>query len=204
MMHDSEPKPVRLNQFLTPVNPSLVACIDERVNDEHATNGIKIPGGTYMMLDSLKALAGMSEQEAREAVIRAKLPIGAHVDEHHHDRGCGYAKLVETKPQVVSATESVPASDRLAWVERHHGTILHYVGDHKPTHAVINHKRLFTIDPEKASQQGIGPFGIDLWAVEDWAKRLGVDPHALAEHVEKVFRQTVTELSGIKDFDEIR
>ncbi len=207
-MKDAAPKSIDIERldierYLTPANTNLLDCVDERANVQHITHGVEVPGGIYGILDAIKALTGASEEEARRLVKKAGLPIDAHDDEHHGARGCGYGKLVETEPETVMAVEAVPAEERFAWVQQHDGTILHYIGEHNPTHAIINHRSGLTIDPEHAAQDGFGAFSCDLWAIPAFAQKLGIDPQKMTDHIEQVYRRTVTALGGITDFVEI-
>lgn len=205
MLKDQEPKPIDLEQYLFPADVDLLQCVDERQTVEDTTNGVEIPGAIYGIIDAVKALKGISEQEARELIEKSGIPIGAHVDEHHGEKGCGYARLVETSPARVSAIEAVLAADRLNWVKQTKGPILHYVGEHHPTHATITRRGGFSIDSDQAwKDKGFGIFNCDVWIAGEFAKKLGIDPKQMMDHMEKVYRQTVTALSGITAFEEIQ
>ncbi|MFZ5845196.1 MAG: cadmium-containing carbonic anhydrase [Patescibacteria group bacterium] len=197
-------QPPNFETYLLPADLNLIRCVDER-QAEDATNGIELPGGTYSIIDFLKTHLGISEEEAWEKAQETGIPMGGHVDNHHGPQGCGYAKLVETNPQAVSAPEAVPAASRLAKIEEApNGQVMHYLGEHRPTHAVINHRVGFSLDPDKAVAGGLGIFNFDAWAVSEYAQRLGVDPQIMTSHLLQVYRQTVTALTGITTFYEIK
>ncbi len=193
------PRPIELEKYLFPADGDLIRCVDERQALDQ-TNGVEIPGGIYGIIDAIKTLKGVSEEAAWELALKSGIPIGAHVDEHHGERGCGYAKLVEVSPAAVSAPEAVSAADRLARVEAAGGTVMHYLGQHRPTHASLNYREGFSLDPDRALQDNLGIFNCDIWAAGAFAQKLGIDRQQMMQHIEQVFRQTVAALSPIRDF----
>jgi hypothetical protein len=192
-----------IEKYLLPANSNLIRCVDERQALD-STNGVEIPGATYSIVDAIKHFKGVGENEAWELAIKNGIPIGAHIDDHHGPLGCGYGKLVETNPKAVLAPESVPVAKRLKRVEEANGLIMHYLGEHHPTHAIINWRKGFSIDPDQAAEDGLGIFNCDIWIVAEFAKRLDIDPLKMTKHIEDVFRRTVIQLSSIRDFYSLR
>lgn len=195
------PPVVNLELYLLPANIDLIRCVDER-QAEDATNGVEIPGGIYGIIDAIKAIKGLTEEQAWQLAQESDIPIDAHVDDHHGASGCGYAKLVETDPSKVGAPEAILAKQRLERVRQAGGNILHYIGDHKPTHATINNRTGFSLDPDQAMIDGLGVFNYDAWAAREYANRLNINPEKFAKHIENVFKQTVTALTGMAIFTE--
>lgn len=190
-------------QYLLPADINLIRCVDERQATD-ATNGVEIPGGIYGIIDAVKVLANVSEDEAWRMVRVAGIPFGAHVDDHHGARGCGYANKVENDPQAVLAPEKVVAQERLDRVRQANGVVMHYLGEHHATHATINFREGFSFDPDKASEHGLGVFNCDAWAVGEYAQRLGMNPNVMEEHMIRIYKATVTALTGITSFNHIR
>lgn len=198
MENTNEPT-IDITKYMLRADITLLRCVDER-QATLPTNGVEIPGGIYGIIDAIKFMGAVSEDIAWETVHTHKIPVGAHIDEHHGATGCGYGKLVETSPATVFAPEKVLAEDRLTRVRLAHGTVYTLLGDHHPTHAVITEKEGFSIDVAKANADSLGIFNYDKWAARQFGKRLGYDADAFADHLEKVFRATVTALTGITDF----
>jgi len=192
-----------IKHFIQPASKGLIRCVDERqALDAH--NGIEVPGGIYGVVDAYKAITGADEEKAWQVVLRSGVPIGAHIDAHHGALGCGYARLVQTTPKSVLAPEAVTAESRLARVQAAQGTVMHYEGDHRPTTAIINDKDGYSFDPDQALKNGLGVFNLDRWALPQIGEKLGIDPQVFTDHVEKAFRKTVTELTGIQDFLQLK
>lgn len=188
-----------LTPYLIPVDAAAIRCVDERQGTE-AIAGAGIPGGSYGIIDAIKHLAGVTEEEAWQRAIAAGIPMGAHVDEHHGMLGCGYGKLVETAHEKVMAPERIAVSDRHKKVSDAGGKVLTLVGDHHPTHAVINDRAGTSISPDLASKDGLGVFVYDKWAARHFGELLGFDATQFADHMENVYKKTVTALTGMKDF----
>jgi len=189
-------------KYLFPADSTLLRCVDERQAVDN-TNGVEIPGGIYGVIDAIKHFnPNLSEDAAWQLAREKHIPICGHIDEHHGARGCGYAKLVEDEPKTVSARESIPAKDRLVRIPGEN--VLTLLGEHKPTHAVINHRENFSIDPDKACGDHLGIFNFDRWAAKLFGERLGFDGDAFADHLENVYRKTVTRLTGITTFHEMK
>jgi hypothetical protein len=192
-------------QFLMQANPKKFRCVDERQPDEKVMNdGVAIPGAIYGIVDTIKTINRVSEEVAWKTASDAGLPMDAHMDEHHHERGCGYGKLVEDEPAAVGAVESVPAKTRKHTADQHGGEIITLLGDHAPTKAVINYRTDTTIDTRKALADKQGIFDLDAWALPNIAKQLHMDPVQFSDHVIEVYKKTVTQLTGITQFQEIR
>lgn len=189
--------------YLQPANFEAIRCVDERPA-EHEANGVQIPGGIYGIIDAIKSLAHCSEEEAWKKAKEANIPMDDHIDEHHGARGCGYAKLVEDEPHTVNAPESIPAENRLAQIKKAEGTILTLLGDHKPTHATINEKIGTTMNSNRAMEEELGIFNFDRWATKKFGEMLGFNPKEFADHLTKVYENTVTRLTGIQEFHTLR
>lgn len=79
-----------------------------------------------------------------------------------------------------------------------------YQGSHQPKLAAINDKRGYSVDPDKAMGEGNGIFSFDRWAVKEYAKKLGIPEKQLVDDLEKVYRLTVTALTGITQFHVVK
>ncbi|MFH0749764.1 MAG: cadmium-containing carbonic anhydrase [Candidatus Gottesmanbacteria bacterium] len=191
-------------QFLMPANPKKIRCVDERVADTAKHDGIAVPGGTEGIIDTIKFLKQVDEETAWKFAVDAGIPMGGHIDEHHGSKGCGYRKLVETEPETVLAVESVAAETRKATLENAHGEITTLLGDHQPTEAIINYCEGTTIDTKKAIGENRGIFDLDAWALSDMAEKLGIEKTEFVSHMTDVYKKTVTKLTGITTFAEIR
>lgn len=188
-----------LYRYLQEANIGLIRCVDERQAIDN-TNGVEIPGGTYGLIDAIKFLTGRSEEDAWALAFACGIPLGVHTDEYHGPLGCGYAKLVEVNYKAVLAVESVPAILRLGRIEQAGGTVLTLLGDHAPTHAVVNKRYGCSLDPDQAVAEGLGIFNFDKWAAYEFGKMLRVNPSRFSTHLEDVYRHTVTALTGITEF----
>lgn len=192
-------------QYLMRANPNKLRCVDERQAEETVTNdGVAIPGGIYGIIDAIKAINHVDETQAWEQAKRAGIPMDAHMDTHHHERGCGYGKLVEDEPATVDAVESVPAVTRKHTVDQHGGTVITLLGDHCPTEAILNYKDNTTIDTQKALADKRGIFDCDAWALPMLADKLHMDPDQFTSHVIDVYKKTVTRLTEMTTFVEVR
>lgn len=192
-------------QFLMPANPKKFRCVDERQPDEAVINdGIALPGAIYGIVDAIKAIQHVDEPTAWQLASDAGLPMDAHMDEHHHERGCGYGKLVEDEPATVGAVESVPAKTRKVTADEHGGEIITLLGDHAPTEAIINYRPDTTIDTKKALADKRGIFDLDAWALPQLAEKLHIDADQFSSHIIDVYQKTVTRLTGITKFQEVR
>ena len=202
-VNPKEASPKDLRNYIFPADLNHIRCVDERKSTDQ-TNGVQIPGGIYGIVDAIKALAHAIEEDAWQRVKDAKIPIDAHIDNHDGARGCGYARTVEDKPQAILAPDSVTAQERLDRVQQVNGGVLHYIGKHDPSHATINYWKGFTLDPNKASVDGLGVFNCDAWATRVYAEKLGLDPNAFEQHIVRMYEATVKELTGITTFHEFR
>jgi hypothetical protein len=194
--------PIQLEEFLMQANTNRIRCVDER-KATALNNGVAIPGATDGVLDAIKSLLPVDEFAARQLLLRAKLPIGGHIDEHHGSKGCGYRKLVETEHGTVDAREAVLAESRLTWITDNGGEVLTLLGDHHPTDAVINYRTGTTIDTEGAGAKGKGIFDFDIWAMKGYAQKLDIDPDDFTDHMLDVYKKTVTRLTSITQFIEL-
>lgn len=192
-------------KYLTPANMDAVRCIDERPTKESFTAGIQIPGGIYGLIDAVKELRHMDEQSARDLVVKAGIPLDAHTDEHHGAKGCGYAKLVESDPQSIRLSDAVNADDRITWISQQNGQVLTYIEDHKPVAAVINQRDQTTFNSPAAWKDGKGTFNLDVWAMKQFAPKLGVGTASLEKFMTDLYINTVKTLtnSTITQFPEI-
>lgn len=204
-MRKEEAEVPNFEKYLFPADIALIRCVDERQAVDN-TNGVEIPGGTYGIIDAIKYFKpNITEEEAWKLAKEKGIPFGGHIDQHHGAKGCGYGRLVEEKPEIVRARENIPAADRLRRIqENKDGKIQTLLGDHHPTHAVINHRKDFSIDPDKAYKDKLGIFNFDKWAAKIFGELLGFDGDAFADHLEDVYKRTVTELTGITTFYEIQ
>ncbi len=201
---------INIESLLVPANIFRIACVDERkVQEVNKTNPVNLPGATYCLVDALKALYGYSEEDAWQVLSKVNIPICSHIDNHivgdHEENGCGYAKLVETKPKAVLAAEPIKSVSRLLKISELGGEILHYIGGHQAKLAVINNKQGFSIDQDQLPVLGI--FSCDVWAAKYYSHFIKqydqkVNPKKMANHIEKVFIATVKTLTkgAIKEF----
>lgn len=203
--HNHEEMHAVIESYLLPADIKIIRCVDDRQYDDN-TNGVEIPGGIYGILDGIKSLLDVDEATARNIVIQAGIPISAHVDRHHGPNGCGYANLVEKDPSKVHAPDKVKAQNRLAWVRSVGGQIVTALGEHKPTHAVINDRYGYSIDPDQAHGANLGIFNYDVWAAEEYGRRIleagyALDPQRFASHLLTVYKSTVGALSPIRQYE---
>jgi len=193
------------NKYLFPADITLIRCVDERQAEEtDNTNGVEIPGAVYGIIDAIKHFKTCSEDEAWKLAMTANIPLGGHTDEHHGALGCGYARIVENTPDAVLAPEKVPAADRLKKIQQVDGLVLNLLGEHHPTHAVINYKEGYSLDPDQAAADGWGIFNFDKWAARAFGTMLQIDGEIFADHLENVYKRTVQKLTQIQSFHELR
>lgn len=185
-------------RFFTEANPNRIRCIDER-RFSPDSNGIQIQGGTYGLLDALKKILNISEEEARTIIIAKGIPLGAHTHVDLAELGCGYAAKVQSDPTSVGAVEAVSAEDRLNWIRANGGEVLVYTDEHDPQLAIINYKYGKTLDTNSAMGNGIGIFNFDAWAVPNLAKKLDIPDTSITNFTSLVvenYRNTVNTLAG--------
>ncbi len=196
------------SEYLMSANAKKTRCIDERKPKRAPTDpkndGVAIPGATEGIIDAIKTLKHLSEEEAWKLASDAGIPMNGHEDEHHGTKGCGYRKLVETDPTSVLAVEAVPAETRRTTLTQAGGDIITLQGDHKPTEAIINYRAGTTIDTERAVNENRGIFDLDAWALPDMAEKLGIDKDVFTAHMINVYKHTVTKLTGMTEFAEVR
>jgi len=190
-------------KYLLKADIDLIRCVDERQALD-TTNGIEIPGAIYGIIDGIKHFAHCTEEDAWKLAKEKGIPIDGHIDEHHGAKGCGYATLVEDEPKTVLAIESIKAQDRLQKIQDANGQVITLLGDHHPTHAVINHREGYSLDPDKAAVDDLGIFNFDRWAAKMFGEKLGFEGDKFADHLETVYKKTVTRLTGFTVFHEIR
>lgn len=197
--------PADVEQYLTVANSDVIRCVDERPTAEPFTAGIAVPGAIYGIIDAVKTLKHLNETEARELVVNAGIPLGAHVDEHHGAKGCGYAKLVETAPASLTIADAVPADDRLSWIKDRKARVLTYLHDHNPKAAVIIYRPDKTLDSPKAWSDGTGIFDMDAWILPGWARKLAIDDTAFTKWMIELYKNTVVTLTNgsVSAFTEI-
>jgi hypothetical protein len=187
-------------QYLVPVKSvKKILCIDERPRLEQI-RAPHIPGAAYGLVDALKTILGISEEEAWQRLISAGISLDVHTDDHHNEEpglGCGYAGKVQNKPVSVGVSQAVNAQERFEFARDNGGQVLHYTGPHNPTGAVINNYPDMTIDQTSAWNDGRGVFVYDRWAVLRYAALMNVDPGRLEHQVELEFRMTIKTLAGI-------
>lgn len=204
MINPTPEQHIAPEQFLFDADRSRIRCVDERPATV-LSNGIAVPGGVYGIIDAIKTLKHVDEDHAWNIARASGIPIGGHIDEHHGATGCGYGRLVETQPATVLAPEAVLAKDRKEYIEHTlNGEILTLLGDHHPTEAVINYRAGTSIDAKQATEQGRGIFDFDIWAMDGFAQKLGLDGKPFSDHMLDVYKKTVTTLTGITTFTDIR
>lgn len=182
--------------------------MDEREVDKPTKeNPVNLPGGTAVLVDTLKALYQYTEEEAWTLLKDSGVPMDMHTDSHHGARGCGYEKLVEDNPGIVLAVESISASERLQTARRYGARVVNYIGEHDIRKAVINYHHGKSIDQDQKYAHSI--VSCDAWAVGEYAKKINktlsmrgvenrVNGGEMTSHVVNVFQNTVIELTNGK------
>lgn len=199
---------VDFKKYYIAADLTQLLCIDERPKTEQIQKAVRIPGGVYSLIDAIKSVGHMSEEQAWQLAHDRNIPMDAHTDDHHHEgnegEGCGYAATVQKSPETVGAVEAISANERLERAKTNGGQIYHYTGGHRPTHAVINYTEGKTIDQQAAWNDGYGPFTCDVWAISHYAKQVGLDEHKMTDFILSSFRKTVTHLAPGTPFVELR
>lgn len=189
--------------YLMPADYTRIRCVDGRVAKDVVNSGVAVPGGIDGIIDAVKALRNIDEASAWKLALDAGIPVGGHTDELNGAEGCGYAKLVEQEPETVLAPESVTVQNRISSIEKNLGEILTLLGEHQPSEAVINLRQGTTIDTKKATEDGLGIFCYDAWAMPAYADALNLDPEEFTAHLLEVYKKTVTRLTGLTKFSSI-
>ncbi len=193
-----------MRQFLHRESPWRLRCVDDRQADD--LNGVELPGATYVVVDGMKRVLGLTEWRAWEEAQRHGIPISGHTDNHHHGRhrqghGCLYAVVVEQEPHVVGAPESVRADERLETVRALGGTVTTYFGSH-PTNslAVLNWIKDYSLDPDRLRLNGIYAFNADAWAADVYARQLDLsikDAFLFKRHIVHAYKRLIHNKIGI-------
>lgn len=179
-------------EYLRPATIEYLVCSDEREKQgEVGTEGqkldnlnpIELPGGVFLVIDILKTKHGYTEEQARDLVVRAGIPIGAHDGPvHSHDvqdqtehiaaEGCGYENKVQNAHEALGLASSASAAERREWALRHaqegRGTFYSVHGDHIVVATYVNYRKGTSIDAPKAWAAGKGMLGCDAWALEEY------------------------------------
>lgn len=181
------------SKFFMHATTRKIRCIDERPAEDQ-NNGVQIEGATSGLVDAYKAVTGVSEDAAWDAMRRAGIPLDGHVGDH----GCGYNGQAENSPENVGAPERVSSASRVERVMAAKGNLLHYVGDHNPKYATINYMKNKTLDTNSIVNAGEGTFNLDAWAIDEFAKKLQLDKTqtvAFRDHIINSYQKTVTTLT---------
>ena len=189
----------KLRPFFQQATLTKLRCVDERKEQKETQGekGVQFPGAYYGIVDAIKHITGITEEEAREKAKQAHIPFSIHDDTHHGALGCGYGKLVQTEPETVLAPEAVDVTNRYAYVKTQEGAnILTLVGDHNPMYALVNYHEGTTLDSPRAVDGGVGSFNYDYWAGIELGKLLGIDGKQFADHLLKVYQNTVMRLTN--------
>jgi hypothetical protein len=201
-------------EFLVKADIGKVVCVDERKVDwpeeESNTNNlvaVKIPGGIYGIVDALKSVLHISENEAWDIIVKTNLPIVIHNGpEHSHDpstnggvgpNGCGYANLVENSPEKVLAPEPVSAKSRTETVKKLGGQIYSVTGEHKIDQVTIVWKERMTIDQQAALNAGVGILDCDAWAAGIYANKINECNPEISLNKEEFVQQIVKEFKAV-------
>lgn len=188
--------------FLHRESPRRLRCVDERQSDY--MKGVELPGATFSVIDGMKKVLGLREHDAWDAAKRHRIPMSAHVDNHHHytARGCAYAAIVEHEPKLVGAPESVSGEERLERVRALGGVISTYYGDHaRNSYAILNWFKNASIDPFGLRLNGIFAFNCDAWAPEAYAAQLDLskrDAMRLRNHIVTAYENLIHKKIGIR------
>lgn len=193
---EKETEIMKFEEYLIDADPENIRCIDDRADEEGEDNAVQLPGGIYYLLDVCKRLKGDSEESARQRILKAGIKPGVHGH-------CGYAHTVEEHPDAVGAIESVSEEERQKWAREKDGKVGKLKGEHAPKYAVLNYKEGKTFNTNRATEEGKGTFSIDIWYLKKVAEKLGIEEEKLIDDAVVTFKKTVTELSGISDFQEI-
>jgi hypothetical protein len=187
--------------FLHRENPRHLRCVDERQSDY--MRGVELPGATFSVIDGMKKVLGLREQDAWEAAKRHRIPISAHVDTHHHSaRGCAYAAIVEHEPELVGAPERVRADERLERARAYGGIISTYYGEHaRNSFAILNWFKDSSIDPYGLRLNGVFAFNCDAWAPNAYAAQLDLskrDTTRFRNHIVEAYKNLIHKKIGIR------
>lgn len=203
-MKDTPPiSEIPFKEYLVPADMTKLRCVDERKANQ--TNGVQIQGASSGIVDALKVVLNMSEDDAWNLVKQKGLPLDGHDDNSHGPLGCGYNKKVETDHAVVLAPEEVPAASRLERIDA--ACVLHYQGEHTPMHATINFVPDTTLDTNRILSEGQGTFNLDAWSLVSYAQKLELSHNQTAQfvsHIVDSYKATVTALANITKFSELR
>jgi hypothetical protein len=202
-----KPMNVDFHKYQIPADKHTFLCIDERPKVEKTQRAVRLPGAVYGLIDAIKSVGHLSEEDAWKYAKEHSIPMDAHTDNHHHEgnegEGCGFGATVQNRPEVLGVVESVSANERLDRVKANGGRIFHYSGGHRPTHAILNYVPETTIDQELAWNDGFGPFVCDLWAVPELAHTLGLDSNKMMGFMTLLFKNTVNHLAPGTPFVEL-
>jgi hypothetical protein len=174
-------KRLSIVDYLAKADVDFLACVDERriiydsENFLYHNNSIpiKLPGGIYCVIDTLKTILDVSENEAWDIVFKAHIPICAHQEPEHCSQntnktigplGCGYAYLIENSPDKVDAVETVLAKNRLMKVKELGGKIYTVQGQHHINYVTMVWMEGMSIDTERSlTESNVGILNCDPW-----------------------------------------
>lgn len=220
-----------LTNYLVKADINYLACVDERLWINKSGEKIldkdiipvKIPGGTYGLVDALKATLKISEESAWKLVQEAKIPNWIHFGPiHNHNEnnaviigpsGCGYANIVENpnKYKVVGAVETISAELRSKTAMKFGANVYSVKGLHQIDYVTIVWQEGISIDSKNALLSGgIGILDCDPWAVGYYADlinkanpKINLDREKFIEQIAKQFRAVAKILAPNVEIKEI-
>ncbi|MCL5019010.1 MAG: hypothetical protein M1426_00830 [Patescibacteria group bacterium] len=177
-----------------------VRCVDDRpVIEEEKEEALEpqIPGSSYSLVDALKMLTGVSEEEAITQIQMVSRELGYAFSTHDH---CGYLKLAgDSKVNALRLTETQPPDQRFTRVD---GITLHLVGEHATNAiAVINTAISARFNTTQAVNEGRPAFNFDYHfaqQAEDALVSHGQEKLAgqFASQVTRLYLRTIKALTG--------
>lgn len=107
-----------------------IRCVDDRpVIEAEAEEalGPQIPGSSYGLVDALKFLTHVSEEDAITQIQIVLKELGYAFSTHEH---CGYLGLAEKEDNPLQISETLEAHQRFTRVDAIPGVSLHLKGEH--------------------------------------------------------------------------
>lgn len=180
-----------------------VRCVDDRPvieEEKDSTLEPQIPGSSYGLVDALKILTGVSEEEAITRVQMVLRELGYAFSTHEH---CGYLDLTERKDNPLGISAPLNAQQRLTRVDDDiDGITLHLKGEHAAgALALINTDSSTRFNTTQAVTEGHPAFNLDYGftkQVEDALVAHGQDKLTgqFANQVARLYLRTIKALTG--------
>lgn len=197
--------------YLRTGNITTIICSDERPAEVvegtdkpfDEVSYVSLPGGICVIVDALKELLGLSEEEVWDLLDKGEINAGGHLGPEHESEhigplGCGYNATVQINPQKLAITQSVSAEKRvheiLKRAKKRNGFLYQVHGPHKVKASTVNYIIDKTIDHTKAWNDQNGALTCDAWAAYSIALKLSeindkVDPQMVEDFVVEVYKK---------------